>query len=64
MLETVLWNIPTPTGEECCGGSILRLSTQKYSNDLSDIAENKGLIKVDRFLALVEERWKEIGLLA
>lgn len=48
--------IPIPIGEDCCGGSILSLSRQKYLNDLSNIAENKGPMKLDCFLALAEAR--------
>lgn len=51
-------------GEECCGGSTLSMSMQKYLNYLSDITQNKGPIQLDCFLGVAEARGKEIGLLA
>lgn len=48
-------------GEDCCGGSNLSMSVQKYLNYLSDITENKGPIQLDCFFAVAEARGKEIG---
>lgn len=35
---------PAPIEEERCEGSVLSFSVQKYSNDLSNIVENIGLL--------------------